>query len=308
MIDRSTRAPFFLLCTLLALSCKSSPTAPSSPTTATTSVVTGVSTSTGAADPLTIYACDDPALGLDEAGEALVSVGFGRCAMPFGILISADDDFSKPHLTMTATILAELLDLDRDGAPDDSDVATELADWRRTAWLAMPSDDRRWEEEQLPVLQEHLGYDIIIPSWWTGSSSGRPDTRTQQVMVEEVTHFITQFGWSTVYPDELGVNGWSSIIARETERAQCEWWQHPENDCPDNPAPSPGDCSYPSCDVVEFYQQVLVMRAGMEPGWLGIGFPRDREALEALLSDEIKAMMDDPAFHQPSEPLQFSYP
>ena len=33
----------------------------------------------------------------------------------------------------------------------------------------------------------------------------------------------------------------------------------------------------------------------MEPGWFGIGFPRDAGELEALLGAELKAAMDDPA-------------
>jgi hypothetical protein len=259
-------------------------------------------------DPLAVYACDGPELGLGDAGSALAGIGFDKCALPFGILIAADTPYSRPHIVTAATVLAELLDRDRDGEPDDSAVAEALQDWSGTAWLAMPTDPDAWEREQLPALEPYLGYDIIIPSWWTGSTKGKPDERSKAVIVEEVVHFVNQFGWSTAHPEALGVEGWDSIIARETERAQCVWWQHPENDCPDRPAESPGDCSGPSCDVVEFYQQVLVTRAGMEPGWVGIGFPEDRESLEALLSDEIKQMMDDPRYHQPSTPLTFAYP
>lgn len=276
--------------------------------TLTEATSSGSVTATTGTDPLTVYSCDDPAMGLGEdAGAALTDVGFTRCAMPFGVLIGADRAISKPYVKMVATILAELLDLDRDGNPDDPDVLAKLQRWD-TAWLAMPSNPGEWEDAQLPILERHLGYDIIVPTWWMGSDSGQPDTQAKQVMVEEVTHFITQFGWSPVYPEQLGVEGWTSIIALETQRAQCDWWQHPENDCPDSPAEYPGDCSDPNCDVVEFYQQVLVLRAGMEPGWFGIGFPRTRDELESKLSDELKAMMDDPAFHQPSQPLQFSYP
>jgi hypothetical protein len=285
--------------------CGPSPTV--SGPTATTIPASTTSASAGV-DPLTIYACDDPAMGLDgDAGGAMMEVGFTRCAMPFGVLIGADEDISKPYVKMVATLLAELLDLDRDGAPDDPEVLAKLQRWD-TAWLSMPSDPDDWESDQLPTLERHLGYDIIVPTWWMGGASGQPDSHAKRVMVEEVTHFITQFGWSPVYPDQLGVEGWTSIIARETATAQCDWWQHPENDCPGSPADSPGDCSDPNCDVVEFYQQVVTLRAGMEPGWWGIGFPRTRDELEAKLSDTLKAMMDDPAFHQPSQPLQFSYP
>jgi len=91
--------------------------------------------------------------------------------------------------------------------------------------------------------------------------------------------------------------------------AECVWWQHPQNDCPGSPAEitDNGDCAYPSCNVAEFYQQVAVLRAGMIPSWFGIGFPEDKETLETLLSDEIKAVMDDPQYNQISEALSFDY-
>ena len=46
----------------------------------------------------------------------------------------------------------------------------------------------------------------------------------------------------------------------------------------------------------------------MEPGWFGIGFPRDAGELEALLGAELKAAMDDPRYHQLRRPLTFGYP
>ena len=46
----------------------------------------------------------------------------------------------------------------------------------------------------------------------------------------------------------------------------------------------------------------------MQPGWLGIGFPDDASELEELLGEEIKAVMDDPRYHQLQNPLTFQYP
>ena len=141
-----------------------------------------------------------------------------------------------------------------------------------------------------------------------GSTTSEPNEHSIAVMVEEITHFLTQFGYSPRYPDKFGVENWSSIIAQETMHAQCEWWQHPENDCPNSPPQSDGDCSHPNCDVVEFYQQVLILRAGMQPGWFGINFPTSSSALEELLSEEIKGLIDDPIYHQLKSPLTFDYP
>jgi len=254
-----------------------------------------------------VVACDDPSLSLPvEVSATMMEVGVTKCVMPFDILIGADSAFDDAFVHKVAQVLAELLDQDEDGVADDPEVEAKLQQWD-VAWLAMPADHNQWESSQLPALSGVLGYDIVVPTWWLGDSTGEPDEHALAVMVEEVTHFVTQFGWSPTYPEQFGVSGWNSVIAQETQSAQCDWWQHPENDCPDSPAEYPGDCSDPDCDVVEFYQQVLIMRAGMQPGWLGIGFPTTTEELEARLSDTIKQMMDDPQYHQISSPLDFDY-
>ncbi|MCP4833186.1 MAG: hypothetical protein GY895_00335 [Phycisphaera sp.] len=260
-------------------------------------------------DPIPILDCRDPALALESPErEALASAGMNRVAMPFGVLLAADDRMPLPYVRQAVAVLAEMLDQDQDGRPDDPALVDLLAD-RSTAWLAMPVDEADWERAQLPKLERALGYDIVIPSWWLDvRSDGVPDERGRVVMVEEIHHFITQFGLSRLHPDVFGVDDWNSVIARETRRARCDFWQHPENDCPGSPAEFRGDCSDPNCDVVEFYQQVVVLRAGMEPGWLGLGFPETAEELEELLGDEIKAAIDDPDHHQLRRPLDFDYP
>ena len=255
-----------------------------------------------------IHDCRDPELDLDQRQrDSLASAGMTRVAMPFGVLLAADDRMPLPYVRQAVAVLAEMLDQDQDGRPDDPALVDLLAD-HSTAWLAMPVDEEDWERDQLPDLERVLGYDIVIPSWWLDPVPGGPDARGRAVMVEEIHHFITQFGLSRLHPEIFGVDDWTSVIARETARARCVFWQHPENDCPGRPAEFPGDCRDPNCDAVEFYQQVVVLRAGMEPGWRGIGFPETVEELESLLSEEIKAAIDDPAHHQLRHPLTFDYP
>ena len=266
------------------------------------------STETQALPECTVLSTADARLLLTPSQrKALLEANMTQCAQPFGVLLAADQRISAETLASAARVLAELLDQDMDGIPDDLAVAAAIRN-PKTAWLAMPHDEDDWEEWQLPGLQRKLGYDIIIPTWWMIGDEEPDPVRVKAVIVEEIVHFLTQFGYSTVYPAEFGVEDWTSIIARETQRAQCNFWQHPENDCPGSPAEYRGDCSDPNCDVVEFYQQVLVMNAGMEPGWRGIGFPETREELEALLSERMKGIMNDPTFHQLQKPLRFTYP
>ena len=258
--------------------------------------------------PLKVYSCDSDSIIISlDAKNALMEVGMTQCMMPFGVLLSADENMPRSYLEMSGKILAELLDQDLDGSIDDSSLFAFVSNWE-FGWLAMPTDHEKWETEQLPNLINELGYDIIIPSWWMNTTPQEPNEHSIAVMVEEITHFLTQFGYGPRYPNEFGVENWSSIIAQEAFNAQCDWWQHPENDCPNSPAQYSGDCSHPNCDVVEFYHQVLILRAGMQPGWFGIGFPNSSDQLEELLSEEIKELMDDTTYHQLNAPLTFNYP
>ena len=258
--------------------------------------------------PLKVFSCDNDSLSISlSAKNALIEAGMTQCMMPFGVLLSADGDMPKSYLEMAGKILAEMLDQNLDGFIDDSLLFEHVSNWKK-GWLAMPTNHNQWETQQLPILENELGYDIIIPSWWMGSINPEPTDHSISVMVEEITHFLTQFGYGPCYPDKFGVENWSSIIAQETMNAQCEWWQHPENDCPESPAHVDGDCSHPNCDVVEFYQQVLILRAGMQPGWFGINFPDSSNELDELLSDQIKSVMDNPIYHQLKNPLSFDYP
>jgi len=254
-------------------------------------------------------ACDSKGIGLPKGWSgALTEAGLTKCILPFGVIIGAASDVPDSYLTMTAKIVAELLDPDMDGTPNDPKVLGLIAGGQ-SVWFPMPTDEASWSSG----VEESLGrtlqsYGIMIPKWWLGSfSSSGPNTRTKAVMVEELVHGFTQFGYGVAYPDVFGVNDWNSLIARETKAAQCNWWQHPENDCPGRPSVG-GDCSGPNCEVTEFYQQVVVLRAGMVPAWFGIGFPRNRDTLEAKLSDDIKAAIDNPQYNQLRQPLTFAYP
>ena len=248
--------------------------------------------------------CDSDIISLPgDVKSALMTTNMTQCAMPFGILIAADEQMPEKHVNMLASIVAELLDQDRDGLPDDPKLHKSLKPWE-TVWLAMPTDPNRWEKKQIPELNRYLGYDMIAPKWWMNTEN---EEQTKMMLVEEAFHFITQFGLSEVYPTKFSVDSWESTIAKETKLAACEWWQHPENSCPNNPQTTQGDCTGPDCDVTEFFQQVVILRAGMELNWSGIGFPDSKETLNELLSNEMKDLLDDGQYHIINKPLQFDY-
>ena len=281
------------------------------------------SSGTGGPLNLLVAGCDDERLEiLPSVRQALAGLGFTQCSTPFGILLAAATDMPGPAVTYAAKIVAEFMDQDRDGYADHAELAAMLkypggVDDQR-AWLAMPTRHAGWEEGASRDHKQKIGHEIGIPAWWLWGDAGRNgdfsaglDEHAKAVIWEEIDHFVHQFGLSNVFPEEFGVQNWDSLVAQETKRAACEWWQHPENDCPGKPREHdgpPGGCADPGCDVVEFFHQVQTMRAGMQPGWLGIGFPGNKQELEARLSSQFKALMDDPRFPLVRRPLKGDYP
>ena len=68
----------------------------------------------------------------------------------------------------------------------------------------------------------------------------------------------------------IGNSNWTqSTLVKECRKAKCVWWQHPENNCPDQLAgvtanqkkctakdSCSGTCTSTNCDCVEWYHQV----------------------------------------------------
>ena len=269
-------------------------------------------------DPLSVHihptSCSSSEIGISKKWiETLESANFTKCVRPFGLLIGAQDGIPDVYIAQAAKIAAEILDPDMDGEPNDSTVFQLVSDYT-TAWIPMPTDRNSWTSGGVEdELGQKLGsYGLQLPQWWMIGDKEfgdlNPDQKAVATMVEEIIHFMTQFGYSPAYPEIFGVESWNSLIAKETKRASCDWWQHPENDCPNNPRSYGDGCSHPNCDVTEFYHQVLVTRAGMKPGWLGIGFPTTPEELDLKLSSNVKEAMDLPKYNQINKPLVFSYP
>ena len=62
-----------------------------------------------------IFPCKQLPKKLRKAGILLQSKGFTKCALPFGVLVVGKSTFKDSGILTTAKIVAELIDLDRDG-------------------------------------------------------------------------------------------------------------------------------------------------------------------------------------------------
>ena len=142
------RSLSLMLCTALSLGCASSRDDASQ---AAASDVGDSSSSADASEPIgpdstrspaRVFLCAEADLPTGVL-EALAAAEFTRCAMPFGIVLAADDRMPEAYVQKAAQILSELMDKNMDGVADDEALASQLSQWS-TAWLAMPWDPERW--------------------------------------------------------------------------------------------------------------------------------------------------------------------
>lgn len=193
------------------------------------------------------------------------------------------------HVQQTAQIIARYLDPDRDGTVDYPDV---LQAWNAAgAWVPMPWTERKWRRQE-DKLQDAFGYGMAAPKWWMDGpiSQEGPNQPQRQMLFEEITHLFTHLGLGSAFPAQFSVEDYtSSILGRETQKANCTIWQHPENDCPDRRADTNGDCSAADCNATEFLHAVLADLNGVTPANTaedGYGLNVSGEELRANQSDD----------------------
>ncbi len=134
--------------------------------------------------------------------------GFTKYANVFGVHVFATDRVPDEKVRHVAAVMAEYLDNDEDGTPDNPLVASALAD--RDAYMVMSFDER--------------GIERIDPDVWfrEGFDAGQfqfaletaPGNGAFDATLEEVLHLITAHGWANAYPAIWGER-------RGTEVATC---------------------------------------------------------------------------------------
>jgi len=127
-----------------------------------------------------------------------------RKVVVFGIDIYAAAQVEDAKLLHAANVMAQYLDNDEDGTPDNQAVVDRmvaekafLTMWKSEDDLTAPPSGRQGQD---------LGNDETNPTYVTSGLSGRFDAS-----LEEVLHIITAAGYSKVYPDVFGETTGSQI-------------------------------------------------------------------------------------------------
>lgn len=204
-----------------------------------------------------INAGNDPNFKIVSHADAGFS-NFNRKVVVFGIDIYAVAQVEDSKLLHAANIMAQYLDNNEDGLPDNQAVLDQmLADkafmvmWKNENDLNMSPPAGREGQD--------LGNDETNPSFVTNGKTGRFDAA-----LEEVLHIITHAGYSRTYPTIFGESAGSSIsnamdIARGGQFTTIPnpypngaWYTYDDNTCQYN------------CQVTEYHYWALTSILGAQ--------------------------------------------
>jgi hypothetical protein len=236
----------------------------------------------------------------------------------------ASQIFANDGLLSTAKIVAELIDQDRNGVADNPSMVKKL---RNIAYLV--ANDKEFKVQA--KLSEFIPMYFEVDKFWH-SNGVNSKAEKDGIRIEEVFHMFTQYAYGLQWPKLFGTGNkdWKqSTLVKECRKAKCVWWQHPENNCPDQLAQEKkkqkkctakddcsGTCATTNCDCVEWYQQVIMTFLGMTPAWrstirdkLGKNktMPKTKAEMIAKMTPAMKDLISK-KYNQPQNAIKLDYP
>jgi hypothetical protein len=204
---------------------------------------------------------DQPA---SDTTESSVRAHFAKQVEVFGILVVATNTVADDKLLHAANMMAEYLDNDEDGTPDNPKVLEALVNQNTILVMAKDEDElRAIGRRTLPRGAKQSLYDYET----------RPGGAEQGVFdaaIEEIIHPITHVGYATAYPDIFGTEPGSEVAEIMDVARGGQFEQVPEK-YPDNAWYTYYDetCEY-ECQITEYIYWALTSILGAQdfPGRL----------------------------------------
>lgn len=238
---------------------------------------------------------DDPNFKIIANNDGILP-SFTRKVEVFGVKIFAVPAVTDANLLHAANVMAQYLDNDEDGVPDNPAVLTKLVEEK--AFLVMWAKERDlnidppagWEGQD-------LGNDETQPKYVTNGLTGRFDAS-----LEEVLHLITHVGYAGVYPEVFG-EATNSEIAQAMDLARGGQFTSIPNPYPAGAWYTYDDstCDY-SCMVTEYHYWALTSLLGAQQNRL------DEIGQEWRLNTKEKLMQQDPAVYQLLTDPKYKFP
>ncbi len=153
----------------------------------------------------TLASFSTPATPLPPAGLGAL---FGSSApyyiQVFGVHVVASPQVSKAKFVHMASVLAQYLDNDEDGSPDDPLVVQQMVNQKPPAMMILFKDER--EERQ--ITSKYSAF--LDKFWWQNLFNdecfpgGSNPQNGFDATLEEVLHLVSDTGWARAYPQTFG--------------------------------------------------------------------------------------------------------
>lgn len=224
---------------------------------------------------------------------------FTKKVVVFDVPIYGTNQVDDAKIRHAANVMAEYLDNDEDGQPDNTLVVEALKDnhgfllvWKNE------SDLNIFDSLEHADAGQDLGADETIPVWHTNGNQGQFDAS-----LEEVLHLITHIGYHNAYPDVFGEVVGSSVgdamdIARGGQFTSIPasypagaWYTYDDD-----------SCDY-ACQVTEYVFWALTSILGAHENRLGEidnEWTLNTPAKVQQTDTAIYALLTDPQYHFPT--------
>lgn len=191
------------------------------------------------------------------ANEDGVLKRFNRKVVVFGVDIYAVPKVTDQNLLHAANVMAQYLDNDEDGIPDNQAVVDKLAE--NKAYMVLWKKRRDLLSFPKGRTGQDLGNDETHPSYVINGKTG-----TFDASLEEVFHIITHAGYAEVYPDVFGEKE-DSEIADAMDIARGGKFTSIPKSYPNDAWYSYKDrsCNY-ACQVTEYHYWALTSILGAQ--------------------------------------------
>ena len=211
-------------------------------------------------------------------------VGCDKYVNVFGVHIFASPTTPEVKLSHTAGVLAQYLDNNEDGVPDNTRVLSHLVS--RNVFIIMPGTETEMERLEMELVEAagyRFGQDLYgeetKPDFLVGGKINAPDGHYYDGALEEILHPITQHGYANAYPEVFGEER-GTTLANCMDAARGGYFEQVPKGGPKSGYPEEAwyhytdeTCDY-GCMVTEYIYWALTSILGTQD------FPGRREALE----------------------------
>ena len=211
-------------------------------------------------------------------------VGCDKYVNVFGVHIFASPTTPEDKLSHAAGVLAQYLDNNEDGVPDNLLVLSQLVS--RNVFIIMPGTEAEMEALEMDVIADagyRFGQDLYgeetKPDFLVDGKINAPDAWDYDGALEEILHPITQHGYANAYPEVFGEKR-GSVLAKCMDTARGGYFEKVPKRGPKSGYPAEAwyhytdeTCDY-SCMVTEYIYWALTSILGTQD------FPGRHEALE----------------------------